>query len=400
MTYTSNVKTMFNKRLLHIISLLIMWLVINGCDENLQPEDQMSAGTMSAGTMTAGEMTAGEMTAGEMTAGEMTAGEMTAGEMTAGEMTAGEMTAGEMTAGEMTAGEMTAGEMTAGEITAGEMTAGEMTAGEMTAGEMTAGEMTAGEMMTLVQCEMTWLALTDDSLVEALYRNVSETYEPIIPGEDLGGNINRYTTARSIMFSEIERRENQAMELGIYTIYTNLFTALPPNTEPDHGDVNCEHTWPRSRLIDEDEEPTLYSHQQSDLHHLLPARSVINSLRGSDRFGEPAYVMEDQYAPAVSGQDSDGHNLFSLIEVRRGDVARVIFYMSIRWGLDIIDYEEQTLRSWHLADPVDNWERERNTRIASYQGNRNPFIDCPELVDRIDDFVVHSYSTLETLPTP
>ena len=93
---------------------------------------------------------------------------------------------------------------------------------------MTAGEMTAGEMMTLVQCEMTWLALTDDSLVEALYRNVSETYEPIIQGEDLGGNINRYTTARSIMFSEIERRENQAMELGIYTILHQSFHSAPP----------------------------------------------------------------------------------------------------------------------------------------------------------------------------
>jgi hypothetical protein len=37
--------------------------------------------------------------------------------------------------------------------------------------------------------------------------------------------------------------------------------------------------------------------------------------------------------------------------------------------------------AWHWADPVDNFERNRNNVIDSMQGNRNPFIDHPELVD-------------------
>ena len=285
----------------------------------------------------------------------------------------------------------------AGEMTAGEMTAGEMTAGEMAAGEMTAGEMTAGEMLTPM-CSPEWLSLTNEELTSSIYTILSENYIPLMPQADRGGSLNRYTTARSLMFTEIERREGRGGELGVYTIYTNYFVSLAPQSEPDHAEVNCEHTWPRSRLSDE--ETPLYEHQQSDLHHLFPARSPINSLRGSNYFGEPDFVMEDRYDPAVSGVDDEGNTVFSPMPERRGDVARVIFYMSLRWGLDIPAHEEETLRAWHEADPVNGWELERNQRIETYQGNRNPFIDCPQLVNLIDDFSTHSYAEQEQLPSP
>ena len=269
----------------------------------------------------------------------------------------------------------------------------------MQAGEMQAGEMQAGEMQATVMCSPEWLALDTNLLPQTIYDHLADTYQELIPMEDLGGNLNRYTTARAIMFSQIERRSGPNGALGVYTIYTQFFTPLEPNTEPDHGEVNCEHTWPRSRLID-DETSAQYEHQQSDLHHLLPARSVVNSLRGSQHFGEPVYGIDRQYTPALSGQDADGHSVFLPIEERRGDVARVIFYMSLRWGLDIPDYEEENLRAWHLADPVDAWEIERNQRIQDLQGNRNPFIDCPDLVELIVDFTSHNYAEQEVLSLP
>ena len=91
---------------------------------------------------------------------------------------------------------------------------------------------------------------------------------------------------------------------------------------------------------------------------------------------------------------------------RKGDMARAVLYMAIRYeggthpgtgqaepDLEMTDNRAQivitsaspaymgllsTLIAWHQADPVDAAERERNEVIFSFQGNRNPFIDHPE----------------------
>lgn len=41
------------------------------------------------------------------------------------------------------------------------------------------------------------------------------------------------------------------------------------------------------------------------------------------------------------------------------------------------------LLKWAKEDPVDEFERQRNSRIYEYQGNRNPFIDHPEIIDKL-----------------
>ena len=83
---------------------------------------------------------------------------------------------------------------------------------------------------------------------------------------------------------------------------------------------------------------------------------------------------------------------------RRGDVARILMYMDVRYDGDATNeldlkltdcpvdttvemgYLSQLLQ-WHVDDAVDEYERERNAKVCeSYQGNRNPFIDYPDLV--------------------
>jgi endonuclease I len=44
------------------------------------------------------------------------------------------------------------------------------------------------------------------------------------------------------------------------------------------------------------------------------------------------------------------------------------------------------LRQWHANDPVDSGEIAKNDLIQRIQGNRNPFIDHPEWVEKIGDF--------------
>jgi endonuclease I len=48
--------------------------------------------------------------------------------------------------------------------------------------------------------------------------------------------------------------------------------------------------------------------------------------------------------------------------------------------------EERVLRRWNELDPVDENEKERNEQIYYAQGNRNPFIDFPNLANYINKF--------------
>ena len=71
---------------------------------------------------------------------------------------------------------------------------------------------------------------------------------------------------------------------------------------------------------------------------------------------------------------------------RRGNIARAYFYMSFQYKIPIQSEVEDMLREWHFNDPPDDWELARNDRIEAVQGNRNPFIDYPEWVERVGDF--------------
>ena len=85
----------------------------------------------------------------------------------------------------------------------------------------------------------------------------------------------------------------------------------------------------------------------------------------------------------------------------KGDVARIVLYMDIRYaGFDSVTPDLQvvdtltstgqaklgklcTLLAWSEADPVDEFEINRNNKIYEFQGNRNPFIDHPEWISTI-----------------
>jgi hypothetical protein len=103
--------------------------------------------------------------------------------------------------------------------------------------------------------------------------------------------------------------------------------------------------------------------RHADLHNLFPA--TADSL--------PCHATNDW-------------PLEQLKKSIRGDVARAWFYMSIQYGISIPGPLEDRLRMWHLMDPPSPWEERRNTLIEDAQGNRNPFIDHPALVERVPHF--------------
>lgn len=159
---------------------------------------------------------------------------------------------------------------------------------------------------------------------------------------------------------------------------------IGPHKMPSHTIINVEHTWPQSRFSRKESKRL----QKADLHHLFPTNSIANSTRGNHKFGD---VEGDGIDKSCSSSKLGVHShenvlVFNPPKIHKGNVARALFYFSIRYDIDIPEFEEKALRRWHLLDPVDNAERERNNKIAKIQGNRNPFIDFPHHVRSVSDF--------------
>ena len=128
------------------------------------------------------------------------------------------------------------------------------------------------------------------------------------------------------------------------------------------------------------------SAQKSDLHHLFPVKSLANSTRGNSPFAEVSGEGLPDCKSSIRGIDIYSQNsAFEPPQSHKGNVARALFYFAVRYKLNIPQHEEIHLRRWHTEDPVDSLESLRHEKIALIQGNRNPFIDDPYLIDRIED---------------
>jgi len=175
-------------------------------------------------------------------------------------------------------------------------------------------------------------------------------------------------------------------------------------TQYDNGDGeyneswNREHVWSKSHGF-----PVEIDTAYTDIHHLRPADRSVNSSRSNLDFDFSDFTHGEA---TECNYDSDSWEPRDAV---KGDVARMMFYMVVRYDpgyhsdnslydLELVDYagvdigdppgeplfgKLSTLIQWHLQDPVDAFEQNRNEVIYNYQGNRNPFIDHPEWVESI-----------------
>ena len=170
-----------------------------------------------------------------------------------------------------------------------------------------------------------------------------------------------------------------------YSNRDNPELRLGPNSYPADGKlINTEHTWPQSKFT------TKYpgGMQKSDIHHLFPSDSKMNSFRGNLNFGEVAHADSPLNCPngALGVAAGSGETIFEPPQSHRGNIARALFYFAVRYETDIDAQEEKFLRQWNNDDPVDAEEINRNNMVEKIQGNRNPFIDEPQLADQIQNF--------------
>lgn len=202
-----------------------------------------------------------------------------------------------------------------------------------------------------------------------------------------------YKEARKYLFGQIHlQSDNKRYKVRCFYClrdFTNRDfgrdSGLGPMRYPDHNVMNTEHVWPQSKFTNR--YPT--GMQKTDLHHLLPSGNKINGMRGNFPFGEVYSEGRTDCSGTALGSPRDFSSKrlhFQPPVESRGDVARAMFYFSIRYEMEIDAIQEFYLKKWHEEDPVDENERKKNEEIYKIQSNRNPFIDYPELVKVISDF--------------
>ena len=214
----------------------------------------------------------------------------------------------------------------------------------------------------------------------------------LLIGDALNDTLNQIITTGFTPLSYADAKtvlEVSDQSLTDSTKVMNVYTGLLVPAVWDSTSWHREHVWPNSRLgIERVSESS--KNQGSDMHNLRAITPAINSSR-SDRF----------YADGSGEADITDDGGFYPGDDHKGDVARILFYMAVKYDFLILTddgLEDESnhytmagakmgrlslLLEWHKEDPVDDFERNRNQKIFEAQGNRNPFIDKPEYVHLI-----------------
>ena len=232
-----------------------------------------------------------------------------------------------------------------------------------------------------------------------------------------------YTSTATDTWDVLETADEDPNDPGrILDVYRN---ASYQKWGGGNTDYNREHSWPKSYGFPNDNSS---NYPYTDCHHLFLSNDSYNSARSNRPFRDcdagcseyPTEVNDGRGGgsgtyPGNSnwGTGSFTQGTWQVWSGRKGDIARAMFYMDLRYeggthavtGVsepDLILTDDEALIDasntggnesvaymgmltvliqWHLEDPVDERERARNDAVFSFQGNRNPFVDHPEWVD-------------------
>ena len=202
-------------------------------------------------------------------------------------------------------------------------------------------------------------------------------------------------------------------DVGNDGYYIDMYSNCKYNHNSDHvggasyvGEgINREHSFPKSWFGGE-VDPMF-----TDLTMLIPTDAFVNQRRSNYPYGVCAggvtYTNDDLGVTMKGKLGTSTYNgytstVFEPDDEYKGDFARIYFYMVTcykdsvgHWpGSGQLDYATnnykafstwamQLLLEWHRADPVSQKELNRNEAVYRVQGNRNPYVDHPELAEYI-----------------
>lgn len=216
----------------------------------------------------------------------------------------------------------------------------------------------------------------------------------------------KYLTYKQVWSTLTYADQDPTNDKNVIEIYTGNSISKYDNQTSGSGagKWNREHVWAKSHGFPSDSQ-----WGYTDAHHLRPSDPGINTARSNNDFGACRDTGEEVLFNGV-GTGNYLDKTTDCWEPRdevKGDVARMIMYMDTRYqGTDTAttnmpdlvavdrltttaeDSEPLigtlcTLYAWNKLDAVDTYEQNRNNQVYKYQGNRNPFIDRPELVQQV-----------------
>jgi hypothetical protein len=157
--------------------------------------------------------------------------------------------------------------------------------------------------------------------------------------------------------------------------------------------IQTEHLYPRS--LGSAAMPAL-----GDLHHLVPVRATINTLRKNSPFQDipdeqtKYWIHQDKVTTTIPRKKINQYsefksNAFEPVEYKKGDIARSLFYFYTFYK-SAANKKSKTfftsmlpdLCRWHRSDNADSTEILRSLAIAKIQSNINPYIFDPSLAER------------------
>lgn len=276
--------------------------------------------------------------------------------------------------------------------------------------------------------------LTGEALFDALHTIISK-----------GNKIQGYGDSKSYMYAVADNVTVNG-KTGLYDAYSDIFVpgsggngdsykeSGDQNKDGKAGDfINCEHTWPQSFF-------SKSLPMVADIHHLQSTMSVPNNRRGHLPFGEVSNAVYSTSAGSKLGTEgnskssitkNDLTSIFTMLDSKdekvqeqgsnllsskggngmvfepwdkqKGNTARCMLYFVLRYGdqSNIKVGEYQRANFWtskvpmfikwsEKVDPANEQDLKRNDLVQDKQGNRNPFIDIPNLASLIGENVLKS----------
>lgn len=112
---------------------------------------------------------------------------------------------------------------------------------------------------------------------------------------------------------------------------------------------------------------------QADMHNLVPAIGEVNGDRSNYRYMDTREDLKGQYGECQFKVDFKERKAYPA-DYTKGQIARTYLYMSETYGIKLSKQEKRLMEAWDRMYPVSDWEKTRNSRIKTVQGNLNNYV--------------------------